>query len=84
MHIAEDSVENAIEWEVRLAKAIKKIGEMAGHAIDEEASERLGYSIRKSVFEKTYLIHYRINRKDRAVEILNFRHGMRLPKRGEP
>jgi len=54
-----------------------------GHAVDEDASGRAGEMIRKIVFEKTYLIHYRVIDAAAAVEIVNFRHGARLPKRGE-
>ena len=77
-YIAQDSIHNALAWEDRLRRAIE-IGDMPGHAIDEDASDRLGFTIRKCVFEKTYLIHYRLSAALTDVEIVNFRHGIRLP-----
>jgi plasmid stabilization system protein ParE len=55
-----------------------------GFAVDEDASERLGEPVRKCVFEGTYLIHFRQDEESGVVEIINFRHGARLPRRGEP
>jgi plasmid stabilization system protein ParE len=83
-YIATDSIDNALKWEDRLNKAIDRIGDMPVHAVDEAASNRLGYVIRKTTFEGTYLIHYQVNDAARTVRILNFRHGARLPRRGEP
>jgi plasmid stabilization system protein ParE len=84
-YIARDSVNRALDWEGRLARAIRGIATNGGgHAVDEDASKRTGYAVQKVVFEKTYLIHYRVNAKTRTVEIVNFRHGMRLPRAGEP
>jgi plasmid stabilization system protein ParE len=84
LYIARDSIENALNWEDRLLKAIEKIGEMPGHARDEEATIRLGFAVQKDVFEGTYLIHYRTDDQTRTVDLLNFRHGARLPRAGEP
>jgi len=84
LYIAEDSIDNALAWEDRLRASINGIGNMHGHAIDEAASARLGETIRKCVFEKTYLIHYRVNTAAGTVEIVNFRHGSRLPRTAEP
>ena len=64
--------------------AINSIGHLPGHAVDEEASARAGEKIRKLVFERTYLIHYRINASDSAIDMMNFRHGARLPRKNEP
>jgi plasmid stabilization system protein ParE len=84
LYIANDSIDNALEWEDRLRAAINGIGSMRGHAIDEAASGRLSVKIRKLVFEGTYLIHYRVNELTETIEIVNFRHGARVPRRGEP
>lgn len=54
--IAADSVDNALAWENRLRTALYNIGDAPGLAIDEDVSERLGYIVRKTVFEGTYLI----------------------------
>jgi plasmid stabilization system protein ParE len=83
-YIACDSVDNALAWEDRLRRAINRIGDSPGHVVDAGASRRVGETIHKLVFEKTYLIHYRINDTAGAVEIVNFRHGARLPRWGEP
>ncbi len=58
LHIAGDSINRALAWETRLRAAIENLGDVFGHATDQDASARLGYAVRKSVFEKTYLIHY--------------------------
>jgi plasmid stabilization system protein ParE len=84
LYIARDSIDYAIAWERRLRAAIDAIGDLPGHAIDEVASLRAGGAIRKIVFERTYLVFYQIHDSAGAVEIVNFRHGARLPKRGEP
>jgi plasmid stabilization system protein ParE len=78
LYIAKDSIDKALAWETRLRKEINAIGEIPGHAIDEELSKQIGHPIRKKVFERMYLIHYRIIDAT-VVEILNFRHGMRKP-----
>ena len=66
LYIAQDSINNALAWEDRLRKAMQAIGELPGaHAIDEAASQRLGQSIHKLVFERTYLIHYIVNAESR-------------------
>jgi plasmid stabilization system protein ParE len=83
LYIADDSIDNALAWEVRLRAAINGIGDLPGHAIDEEASDRLGEVIRKVVFEGTYLIHYHVDEKAGVVHIINFRHGARLAREGE-
>ncbi len=85
LYIARDSIDNAIAWEERLRSAIKGIGELGGgHAIDEDAGERIGITVHKMVFERAYLIHYLVKEDAAIVEIVNFRHGARLPGRGEP
>lgn len=85
LYIARDSIDNALAWEDRLRAEIRRIGSLpAGYAIDEAASARLGQEVRKLVFEKTYLIFYRVNAERSRVELLNFRHGARLPRPGEP
>jgi plasmid stabilization system protein ParE len=77
-------VDNALAWEERVRAALDALGDAHGHAIDQDASRRVGQQLRKKVFERTYLIHYRINPKPPAVEVVGFRHGARLPSRGEP
>lgn len=83
-HIARDSISNALAWEDRLRSALNSLSDFYGHATDEEASLRLGEPVHKMVFEKTYLIHYQVNVSVGVVEIINFRHGARLPKTNEP
>jgi plasmid stabilization system protein ParE len=84
LHIALDSIDNALAWEARVIKAIERIGEVPGHSIDEDASERLGYEVRKVVFEGTYLIHYQVDDDAGIATVINFRHGARRPRRGQP
>ena len=83
-YIAQDSTDNALAWEDRLLAALESLGDFHGHAIDEQAVDRLGGIIHKMVFEKTYLIHYEVNQTAGIVEIMNFRHGARRPRVGEP
>ena len=83
-YIARDSVDNALAWEDRVRAALDGLGDAHGHAVDEDASRRVGQQLRRTVFERTYLIHYRINDKPAAVEVVGFRHGARLPRRGDP
>lgn len=84
LYIARESVDVALAWEDRLLDAIKSLGDGPGYAIDEDASARLGEPIRRYVFERNYLVHFRVNEVASRVEILNFRHAARLPLRGEP
>lgn len=84
LHIARDSIKNALAWEDRVRATIKKLSQYSGYAIDETASARLGYTLRKLVFEGTYLIHFVVEDNQRIVRVVNFRHGARLPVRGEP
>ena len=83
-YIADDSIDNALAWEARLKDAIFKLGDLPSFALDEAASERLGYAVHKLVFEGTYLIHYVLDDKAGVVRVIGFRHGARLPTRGEP
>ncbi|MDB5295235.1 MAG: hypothetical protein JWO31_1218 [Phycisphaerales bacterium] len=84
LHIAQDSIDHALAWENRLRVAIDGLGDLPGYAVDEDASDRLGYPVRKAVFERTYLIHFVVDDAAGAVRVVNFRHGARLPRRGEP
>jgi plasmid stabilization system protein ParE len=84
LFIAQDSIDHALAWEDRLRDTIAGLSSFRGYAVDEEASDRLGYKLHKIVFEGNYLIHYAVDEKARAVRIVNFRHGARLPKDGEP
>ena len=84
LFIADDSIDNALKWERPLFKAIEKLGDAPGHVVDEDASDRLGFIVRKLVFERTYLIHYTVDRSAGDVRVINFRHGARLPRQDEP
>lgn len=79
LYISRDSVDNALAWESRLLSAINELAETHGHAIDAAASERFGTTVRKMVFEKTYLIHYEVNEANRTIDVVQFRHGARRP-----
>jgi len=83
-HIAQDSIDPALAWEDRLLTAIKNLADFSGYAVDEEASARLGYPLYRLVFERTYLVHFTIDKAAGVIRIVNFRHGSRLPKAGEP
>ena len=82
LYIAKDSFPNALAWEARITATLHALEDMHGHAIDEDASDRVHQQVRKTVFERTYLIHYRVT--ETTVEIVNIRHGARLPREGEP
>jgi plasmid stabilization system protein ParE len=82
-YIAQDSVDNALAWEDRLLAALKGLSEFHGHAIDEDARERLGGTTQKMVFERTYLVHYEVNENAGVVTVVNIRHGARLPRKDE-
>ncbi len=84
LFIADDSPENAFKWEARIIKLIQDLSFLPGYALDEAATERLGYPVHKYVFERNYLIHFRIEHSRRIVQVINFRHVARLPARGEP
>ncbi len=85
LYIARDSIDHALAWEDRLRAAIKAMSGLPfGYAVDEAATTRIGVTVRKMVFEQTYLVHYLVNEASGTVEIVNFRHGARLPQRGEP
>jgi plasmid stabilization system protein ParE len=80
LYIARDSIDNALAWEDRLEAAILSLRRLPGaHPIDPDVSGRAGYEIRKLVFEKTYLLFYRIDEAAAEVRILRFRHGARTP-----
>jgi len=82
-YIADDSLDNALGWHDRLLLAIRQIGEHPGYAVDEEATRRLARETRKLVFEGTYLVFYQTDEAAGVVEVIGFRHGMRLPREGE-
>ena len=84
LYIARDSVDHALTWERRLRAAIAHLADGPGFAIDPRASARMGEPIHRYVFERTYLVHYRVDRDRRRIELLNFRHGARLPDVEEP
>ena len=84
LYIALDSVDNALAWEERVRAAMKGLSEFHGHAIDDEASRCSGIIVHKLVFEKTYLIYYHVDHGAYAVDVVNFRHGARLPHADEP
>ncbi len=84
LYISKDSIDNALAWEDRVQAAIMGLGDFHNHAADDAASERAGIRLRKVIFERTYLIHYRVDTDAGIVEVMNFRHGARLPRHGEP
>jgi plasmid stabilization system protein ParE len=85
LYIARDSIDHALDWESRLRKAIMEIGALpTSNSVDEAASARISQEVRKMVFERTYLVFYRIRKSNHSVDILNFRHGARLPQTDEP
>jgi plasmid stabilization system protein ParE len=84
LYIAQDSIENAFAWQDRVIAAVGKLESTAVHAIDQDASERVGFAIRKLVFEGTYLIFYHVDEAAGEVRVVNFRHGARLPLAEEP
>jgi plasmid stabilization system protein ParE len=77
-----DSIDNALAWEQRLLAALNALGDLHVNSIDQMASERVGKPVRKAVFERTYLIHYHVGRAQ--VDVVNIRHGARLPRGDEP
>ena len=84
LYIARGSVDNALAWEDRVRDTMAALRDFHGHAVDEEAGERTGQTLRKTVFEGTYLIHYRVDDAAAEVVIVGIRHGARLPQEGEP
>lgn len=84
LYIARDSIDNALAWEDRVRDAMSALGDFHGHAIDEDASRRARQTLRKTVFERTYLIHYRVDDAGHRVVVVGIRHGARLPDVGEP
>jgi len=83
--IAQDSIANALAWEKRLRTAIEDLAMLpTRNAVDKLASRRIGQDVRKMVFDRIYLVFYRIRESNRAIDILNFRHGARLPQADEP
>jgi len=84
LYFARDSVSNALAWEARLRATLDALSDFYGLAVDEDASERTGQTLHKTVFEGTYLIHYRVDEKEADVVIANICHGARLPRLGEP
>jgi plasmid stabilization system protein ParE len=85
LYIARDSINSALAWESRLRSAVKNIAILpTRNPIDNAAPARIGQQIRKMVFERTYLLFYRISHEKRSIDILNFRHGTRLPHDYEP
>jgi plasmid stabilization system protein ParE len=84
LYIAQDSIDRAYAWETRVTTAISSLGSSPGYSRDEAASNHLGREVRRLVFERTYLILFTVDVSEGVVEVIGFRHGMRLPKAGEP
>lgn len=84
MHIALDLLDNALEWETRVRAAVLSLRDNPGYARDEQASERLGKKVWRLVFERTYLIHFTVDKTNAIVNVIGFRHGARMPGPGEP
>jgi plasmid stabilization system protein ParE len=79
LYIARDSIANALNWQARLLDAIDRIGEHPGHSIDEFASDMLQRTVRKTNFERTYLIYYTLNEAAGILEVIAVFHGAREP-----
>lgn len=84
MFIARDSVDHALAWADRLGAAIDGLADVYGYAVDDDVSERLGYPVRKFVFERTYIVFCVVDEDARVVRVVSMRHGARLPRDGEP
>lgn len=84
LYIADRSLMNAIKWAKRVSRAVDGLGGHWGHTVDEEASERCGFEVRRYAFEKNYLIFYSVNLQAGTIEVVGFRHGARMPGPGEP
>lgn len=82
--IAASSMANAFAWKARLDAAIDRLSEVNGFGVEEDASNRLGTVVRHLVFDGTYLVHYTLDDAAGIVRVIGFRHGARLPRRGEP
>ena len=80
-YIARVSIDRALQWEDRLQAAVQSLSTTHGHNVDDAMTRHAGIEVRKLVFEGTYIIHYHVNDCERLVEVLNFRHGARLPGR---
>lgn len=84
LFIARHSIDNALAWESRLRAAIRTLADTPMMPIDPDASDRLGRTVRKLVFEKTYLVHFWLDDPVSVIRVIGFRHGGRLPRVGEP
>ena len=82
--IADDDEDRALAWESRPMDALRGLGRFHGHAMDREASDRLGQTVQRLVFERAYLVHYQVDEASLAVDVKNIRHEKRLPHDGEP
>ena len=77
LHIAQDSIDNALRWEQDLRKRIMDLDELPrAHPISEPESRALGCEVRKMNFGD-YLVFYRVDDSEQAVYILAFMHGSR-------
>jgi plasmid stabilization system protein ParE len=78
LQIAEDSLENAIKWESRLRTAIQRIGdEPHGFPVDRIQSRQCNQTVRKYVFERTYLLFFIVDEFEITVVLAEFCHGSR-------
>ena len=84
LYIAQNSVDNALAWEARLRSAIRSLVDTPVLAVDSNASSRLGQTVRKLVFERTYLVHFWLDDPANTIRVVGFRHGGRQPRPGEP
>ena len=82
--IAQDSPGNALSWEARLRRTIRDLGDRPFHSPDRAATARVGFAVCKLLFERPYLVHYAIDAAAGTLVVINFRHGARLPRPGEP
>lgn len=84
LYIANDSVDNALNWESRIRATLDTLGGFHGHAVGEDASDRSRRVLRKTVFEGTYLIHYHVDEAAGEIIIAGIRHGAMLPDTDKP
>lgn len=53
-------------------------------AVDPVASKRMSRTVRKLVFEQTYLVHYWLDDASGVIRVIGFRHGARRRRSDEP
>ena len=84
LYIAQHSIDNALAWAARLDGAIHALAGEPVLPVDPVASQRMSLTVRKLVFERTYLVHFWLDDPVTTVRVIGFRHGARLPRPDEP